>query len=122
LETVKKFVNEGVTISTVGFGMGSYNDILMERLADDGNGNYAYDVAEFVDLATQAASIAANQSPWPVLTRHRAISVSFVYCSTVGIPPCETPMLYRPAIEADLWQIISVSLVCLKQIKIRPSP
>ena len=39
---MKKYVNKGVTLSTVGFGMGSYNDILMEQLADGGNGNCAY--------------------------------------------------------------------------------
>ena len=27
---------------TVGFGLGNYNDVLMEQLADKGNGNYAY--------------------------------------------------------------------------------
>ena len=42
VETVRGYVEEGVTLSTVGFGMGNFNDILMERLANDGNGNYAY--------------------------------------------------------------------------------
>jgi Ca-activated chloride channel family protein len=42
LRTVKRYVEEGVTLSTIGFGMGNYNDKLMERLADTGNGNYAY--------------------------------------------------------------------------------
>jgi len=32
----------GIQLSTVGFGMGNYNDALMERLADTGNGTYAY--------------------------------------------------------------------------------
>jgi Ca-activated chloride channel family protein len=39
---VKKEADRGITITTVGFGMGNYNDILMERLAHIGNGNYAY--------------------------------------------------------------------------------
>ena len=42
LKLVGNAVEKGVTLSTVGFGMGNYNDILMERLADDGNGNYHY--------------------------------------------------------------------------------
>lgn len=33
---------KGITLSTVGFGMGNYNDVLMERLAQVGEGNYAY--------------------------------------------------------------------------------
>ena len=41
LETVRGYVEEGVTVSTVGFGMGNFNDTLMERLANDGYGNYA---------------------------------------------------------------------------------
>lgn len=41
-ERVKDKADAGITISTVGLGMGNYNDVLMERLADKGNGNYAY--------------------------------------------------------------------------------
>ena len=32
----------GITLSTVGFGMGNYKDALMEQLADKGNGNNFY--------------------------------------------------------------------------------
>lgn len=32
----------GVSLTTLGFGSGNYNDHLMEQLADKGNGNYAY--------------------------------------------------------------------------------
>ena len=32
----------GIQLVTVGFGMGNYNDVLMEQLADTGNGRYAY--------------------------------------------------------------------------------
>jgi len=39
---VKARASEGITLTTVGFGMGHYNDVLMERLADQGDGNYAY--------------------------------------------------------------------------------
>ena len=42
LKLIKNQVEEGVTLSTVGFGMGNYNDILMEQLANDGNGAYSY--------------------------------------------------------------------------------
>src|ERR1051325_5502069 len=34
--------SEGVTLSTIGFGMGNYKDELMEQLADKGNGNNFY--------------------------------------------------------------------------------
>lgn len=42
LEEIGNFVKEGVTLTTVGFGMGNYNDVLMEQLANKGNGSYAY--------------------------------------------------------------------------------
>ncbi|MDQ3483889.1 MAG: von Willebrand factor type A domain-containing protein, partial [Actinomycetota bacterium] len=34
--------DEGIHLVTVGFGMGNYNDDLMEQLADQGDGFYAY--------------------------------------------------------------------------------
>jgi Ca-activated chloride channel family protein len=42
LETIREYAHEGIQLTTVGFGMGNYNDVLMERLADDGDGFYAY--------------------------------------------------------------------------------
>jgi Ca-activated chloride channel family protein len=42
LAQVRDYAAQGITLSTVGFGMGNYNDVLMEQLADDGDGNYAY--------------------------------------------------------------------------------
>ena len=32
----------GISLTTLGFGQGNYNDHLMEQLADKGNGNYSY--------------------------------------------------------------------------------
>ena len=52
LNLIRGYVEEGVTLSTVGFGMGNYNDILMEQLANDGNGTYAY-----VDTLSEARRI-----------------------------------------------------------------
>jgi Ca-activated chloride channel family protein len=42
LEEIHHYVEEGVTLTTIGFGMHNYNDVLMEQLADNGNGFYAY--------------------------------------------------------------------------------
>ena len=52
LTEIRAHVKRGVTLSTVGFGMGNYNDILMEKLANAGNGNYAY-----VDTLSEARRI-----------------------------------------------------------------
>lgn len=42
LKNIRAYVEEGITLTTVGFGMGNFNDILMEQLANNGNGSYAY--------------------------------------------------------------------------------
>jgi Ca-activated chloride channel family protein len=42
LEEIKDYVEKGITLTTVGFGMANYNDILMEKLGDKGNGHFAY--------------------------------------------------------------------------------
>ena len=42
LEQIRSHVERGVTLTTVGFGMGNYNDVLMEQLANDGDGAYHY--------------------------------------------------------------------------------
>lgn len=42
LEEIHRHVERGVTLTTIGFGMDNYNDTLMEQLADNGNGFYAY--------------------------------------------------------------------------------
>jgi Ca-activated chloride channel family protein len=42
LEIIAGRAKEGVTLSTIGFGMGNYKDELMEQLADKGNGNNYY--------------------------------------------------------------------------------
>ncbi len=42
LEEIGRYVERGVTLTTIGFGMDNYNDTLMEQLADNGNGFYAY--------------------------------------------------------------------------------
>ncbi|HEY7640966.1 MAG TPA: VWA domain-containing protein [Steroidobacteraceae bacterium] len=46
----------GVALTTLGFGTGNYNDQLLERLADAGNGNYAY-----VDTLTEARKVLVTE-------------------------------------------------------------
>ncbi len=42
LKQIKKYCDLGITLSSIGFGMGNYNDVLMEKLGNKGNGSYAY--------------------------------------------------------------------------------
>ena len=41
-EDILRHAEEGIQLSTFGFGMGNYNDRGMEQLADQGDGTYAY--------------------------------------------------------------------------------
>ncbi|NIP41330.1 MAG: DUF3520 domain-containing protein [candidate division Zixibacteria bacterium] len=52
LKEIKEYVEKGITLTTVGFGMANYNDILMEQLGNKGNGHFAY-----VDNLEQAKRI-----------------------------------------------------------------
>lgn len=42
LRVVARKAGRDIYLTTIGFGMGNYNDVLMEQLADKGNGHYAY--------------------------------------------------------------------------------
>lgn len=42
LQRIQSGADQGVELTTIGFGMGNYNDLLMEQLADQGDGSYAY--------------------------------------------------------------------------------
>ena len=50
-------------MTTIGMGMGNYNDTLMEQLADDGDGFYAY-----VDTLEQARRVFVDQLTSTLLT------------------------------------------------------
>jgi Ca-activated chloride channel family protein len=42
VDLVERERNDGITLTTLGFGTGNYNEAMMEQIADHGNGNYAY--------------------------------------------------------------------------------
>jgi Ca-activated chloride channel family protein len=85
LEQISGYADAGITLTSVGFGMGNFNDVLMEQLADNGNGVYAYidniDEAErlFVDNLTSTlqtialdAKVQVDFNP-EVVARYRLI-------------------------------------------------
>ncbi len=64
-DEVKRYAGRKITLTTVGFGMDNYNDVLMEQLADNGNGIYSYvdDIQEarrlFVENLTSTLQVIA---------------------------------------------------------------
>ena len=59
-EALKDLVEEkrktGISLTTLGFGNGNYNDHLMEQLADAGNGNYSY-----IDTLNEAQKVLVDE-------------------------------------------------------------
>lgn len=62
-ELVTEEKEKGIYLSCLGFGMGNYNDVTMETLADDGNGNYAY-----IDSLTEAKKVLVEELGATLLT------------------------------------------------------
>jgi len=56
LEMIEKRRDSSITLTTLGFGQGNYNEAMMEQIADRGNGNYAY-----IDSALEARKVLAEQ-------------------------------------------------------------
>jgi len=59
-EALKDLIEEkrksGISLTTLGFGTGNYNDHLMEQLADAGNGNYSY-----IDTLNEAQKVLVDE-------------------------------------------------------------
>ena len=74
LREVRAHVEEGITLTTIGFGMGNFNDILMEQLANKGNGSYAY-----VDTLAEARRIFVENltGTLQVIARDAKVQVDF---------------------------------------------
>ncbi len=60
-EQLKDFVERkrdtGVTLSVLGFGRGNYNDLLMQELAQNGNGN-----ASYIDTLSEARKVLVDEA------------------------------------------------------------
>lgn len=55
-QQIRGYAERGVTLTTLGFGNGNYQDTLMERLANDGDGNYFY-----IDSAAEARRVLVDK-------------------------------------------------------------
>ncbi len=64
----------GISLSTLGFGTGNYNDHMMEQLADKGNGNYAY-----IDNLNEARKVLVDelQSTLQTVAKDVKIQIEF---------------------------------------------
>lgn len=74
LAQIARYKDQGITLSTIGFGQGNYKDTMMEQLADKGDGNYAY-----IDSEAQARRVFADQvnGMLEVVARDMKVQVEF---------------------------------------------
>lgn len=73
-ELVEKKREQGVSLTTLGFGTGNYNDHLMEQLADVGNGNYAY-----IDTIKEANKVLVEQMNGTLLTIAKDVKIQIEF-------------------------------------------
>jgi len=63
LARIRSEAERGIELTSVGFGMGNYNDVLLEQLADAGDGRYAY-----VDTFKEARRLFVEELTGTLLT------------------------------------------------------
>jgi len=74
LAQIRKYADRGITLSTIGFGMGNYKDTRMEKLANKGNGNYYY-----VDGLNEARKIFGKQVTGTLQVIAKDVKVQVVF-------------------------------------------
>ena len=76
--TLKSYVAEkrksGVSLTTLGFGAGNYNDEMMEQLADAGDGNYSY-----IDNEDEAKKVLVRQLGSTLATVARDVKIQMEF-------------------------------------------
>lgn len=69
-QLIEKERDDGITLTTLGFGQGNFNDAVMESMADLGNGNYAY-----IDSAMEAKKVLGEELSSTVFTIAKDVKV-----------------------------------------------
>ncbi|HET7536226.1 MAG TPA: VWA domain-containing protein [Candidatus Didemnitutus sp.] len=67
---IEEKAKSGVFLTVLGFGMGNYKDSTLEKLADKGNGNYAY-----IDNATEARKALVEQAGGTLVTIAKDVKI-----------------------------------------------
>ncbi|WP_298197143.1 VWA domain-containing protein [Novosphingobium sp.] len=67
---VERERDSGITLTTLGFGAGNYNEAMMEQIADHGNGNYAY-----IDSALEAKKVLGDEMASTLFTIAKDVKI-----------------------------------------------
>lgn len=70
IDMIEEKRKSGVTLTTLGFGQGNYNEALMEQLANKGNGNYAY-----IDSALEAKKVLGEEMGSTIFTIAKDVKI-----------------------------------------------
>jgi len=70
IEMIERERDSGVTLTTLGFGTGNYNEALMEQVANHGNGNYAY-----IDSALEAEKVLGDEMASTLFTIAKDVKI-----------------------------------------------
>ncbi|MGB7373966.1 vWA domain-containing protein [Pontixanthobacter sp.] len=70
IELIEKKRDTGITLTTLGFGTGNYNEALMEQIANHGNGNYAY-----IDSALEAKKVLGDEMSSTLFTIAKDVKI-----------------------------------------------
>lgn len=70
IELVEKKRDSGITLTTLGFGTGNYNEAMMEQIANHGNGNYAY-----IDSALEAKKVLGEEMSSTLFTIAKDVKI-----------------------------------------------
>jgi len=70
IRLIEEKAKSGVFLSVLGFGMGNYKDSTLEKLADKGNGNYAY-----IDTMNEARKVLVEEMTGTLLTIAKDVKI-----------------------------------------------
>src|SRR5262249_44428031 len=70
IQLIEEKRKEDIFLTVLGFGMGNYKDSKMEKLADKGNGNYAY-----IDNLLEAKKVFVNEMGATLLTVAKDVKI-----------------------------------------------
>jgi len=71
---IEEKAKSGVFLSVLGFGMGNYKDSTLEKLADKGNGNYAY-----IDTLNEAQKVLVDQMGGTLFTIAKDVKIQIEF-------------------------------------------
>ena len=74
IDLIQRKRKAGIALTTLGFGSGNYNDHLLEQLADEGNGNYAY-----IDRLGEAKKVLAEELSATLMTIAKDVKIQIEF-------------------------------------------